>query len=240
MLLHCRADFRSATSLSTPERYAILHRTRACTGRRDVRVMAFGLGDQQLRLVLRSNDETTAHRAVTAVKIGTSRSLRHRAMDWGGSSLLAVRGPELARSMSWAHQIEPSAEPLCNPWTSHRDLLGFRRAHFFQAPPIDPSEVHRLCRGGRLPGRRSCIPMRSRSLNLLLRVSAAVYGVLPNESRCFRLFVSLARRLGWRTEECAKALMLTPRRIRQLAQRGDPLVEIGLVYLRDERLAQVP
>jgi hypothetical protein len=74
----------------------------------------------------------------------------------------------------------------------------------------------------------------------LLRVSAAVIGVLPSDRRCFRLFVHLARMAGWETVNLASALALTPRRVRQLAAEDEPDLPLALWAFDDPRLAIVP
>lgn len=229
-------------------RYDLLERLQASAARRDVAVLAFGFGRRDIRLVLDGDDEAVAN-VLRGVKVGTARVVHSR----GGEIVFApsVREPippnRLEDAVVWAHQapLGPGMGPLASPWSSHRDLLGYRRAPFFDARPlqalVDVGEVHARAGGRDLPATYAGWTREPKeSLGLLLRLAAAVRGVLPADRRCFRLFVHLARARGWQTRHLAKALRLTGRRIRQLAEHRDPLLTIAKRCLADPRLCRVP
>jgi hypothetical protein len=54
------------------------------------------------------------------------------------------------------------------------------------------------------------------------------------------VFVRLAREMGWGTRDIAYALALTPRRIRQLAEKAPPTLPLAFTALSDPRLRVVP
>jgi hypothetical protein len=235
---------RGAESMSVPLlRYGLIERLAASARARDVEVVAFGLGERRLRLLLEGEAAESAN-VVRGVKGGTVRAAK--AWDawvrWGENDQRVVAPSELFDAVVACHTVGPHADPLANPWTSHRDLLAFRRASFFDGAAlrarVDALEVHRRAGGEPLPGAPT--GPHEAGLDRLMRVSAAVLGVPPAHRRCFRLFVHAARRLGFGTTDLASALMLTRRRIRQLAADAEPLVPLALVHLEDERLARVP
>jgi len=227
-------------------RYGILERLARSAKRLGVEVVAFGFGRGELRAVLEGRRNAITN-VVRGVKVGTTRAALAWKTEVSFAPTLrwAVSRRGLAEAVAWAHRAPVDAGaigPLASPWSSHRDLLGYRDAQFFDGHAlrerVDAGAVHALAGGGALPlaGASRTAP----SLSLLLRLAAAVVGVLPADRRCFRLFVHLARRLGWRTRDLASALMLTGRRIRQLATGREPLVHVALLSLADPRLSRVP
>jgi hypothetical protein len=242
--VHVTQIERGADALRRPPlRYGVLARMAASARARDVRILAFGLGERELRVVL-EGDPAECLNVLRGTKGGTARAAR--AWDawvyWGDTERHELTEAGLIDAVVACHAVGPHADPLENPWTSHRDLLGFRRADFFDPRPlrerVDPRAVHRLAGGGALPD--PTLPVAETTLERALRVSAAVLGVPPAHRRCFRLFVHLGRTLGFGTPELASALMLTGRRIRQLHADDEPLLPLALAHLADGRLAQVP
>jgi hypothetical protein len=226
-------------------RYGVLERLQACAAARGVEVLAFGFGRRELRLVLEGEPRAITN-TLRGTKVGTVRAAcRYPSRFRAGPS---QRAPvtDLTDAVAWCHMgpIEAGAlSPLASPWSSHRDLLGFRYARFFDASLIagrvDPHLVHAMCGGRTLPLRW---PPRGRAedLSLLLRIAAAVSGVLPADRRCFRLFVHLAKTRGWQTLPVARALALTTRRVRQLKAEREPHLKTALKSLGDPRLSLVP
>ncbi|MEZ4239300.1 MAG: hypothetical protein R3F59_24730 [Myxococcota bacterium] len=228
-------------------RYEVMDRLARAADSHDVRVVAFGFGSEALRLVLEGDEEARTN-VLRGLKVGTIRAVAR----WGlklqaGPSLRrTLGGGELLDAVCWCHRapIEAGADgPLASPWSSHRDLLGFRRARFYDAgwlrARVDPTETQRLCGGAPLPPGWPP-PHGQEDLTRLLRVAAAVLGVLPADRRCFRLFVHLARARGWGTAAMAQALSLTDRRVRQLAAEPEPELPLALVALSPGPLSRVP
>ncbi len=226
-------------------RYGFLDRVHRSATRRGLAVLAFGLGRREVRLVVEGAPEEVPN-LLRGVKVGSIRAARSA----GVSLVLGVplRWPVipagLEEAVAWAHRapLGPTVPgPLASPWSSHRDLLGYRVAGFYDAGVLEgrvsASRVHALARGLAHP-RRGAPDIAP--LPLLLRVAGAVRGLLPADRRCFRLFVHLARARGWANPEIADALALTRRRIRQLAVGRDPLVGVAVSTLADPRLCRVP
>lgn len=224
-------------------RYDLIERLTEAARVRGVSLLAFGLGDDELRVLLDGDDAQCAN-VVRVTKAATCRTARTAGdvIMWGAGERVTVTEDTLAHQVAFCHRVGPAADPLASPWTSHRDLMGYRQATFFQpvvlASRVDPLVVHALAGGGPLParGRRT---VRA-TLTEVLRVSAAVVGVPPGHRRSFRLFVHLGRALGWAPVELAKALVLTSRRIRQLSVGDEPLLGAALAHIADARLAVVP
>jgi hypothetical protein len=226
-------------------RYGVLDRLQTCARVRGVGLLAFGFGRQELRLVL-DGDRRAITNTLRGTKVGTARaSRRFQSRFRAGPS---ERQPvcDLTEAIAWCHRAPIDAgalSPLASPWSSHRDLLGFRKAAFFDAAQVegrvDPLAVHTLCGGRTMPLRW---PPRNRTEDLafLLRIAAAVGGVLPADRRCFRLFVHLAKTRGWSTLPVARALALTTRRVRQLKAQREPNLRLALRTLGDPRLSLVP
>jgi hypothetical protein len=233
---------------SAVSRYGILERLARSAGRLGVGVVAFGFARGELRAVLEGEPDAITN-VVRGVKVGTTRAARAwRTEVTFAPTLRWVLHPRgLTEAVAWAHRgpvDAGAAGPLASVWSSHRDLLGYRDAQFFDGRAlrarVDARAVHALAGGGELPLAHARLRRSGESLSLLLRLAAAIVGVLPADRRCFRLFVHLARRLGWGTRDLASALMLTGRRIRQLASGREPLVQVALRSLADPRLSRVP
>lgn len=227
-------------------RYEVIARLSRCSRDRGVTLLAFGFGGAELRVVLEGPTEAVPN-VLRGLKVGTVRA----AARWGISftSGVHVRTPvdDLVEAVAWAHHapVECGASgPLDSPWSSHRDLLGLRRAEFFDARPllarVDPEAVHARCGGAPLAAGWRARPGGREDLGFLLRVAGGVLGMLPADRRCFRLFVHLGRARGWRTGELAQALALTPRRVRQLASEAEPTLSLATAALADTRLSKVP
>lgn len=224
-------------------RYDLIERLTEAARIRDVQVLAFGLGDDELRVIL-EGDEAQAANAIRVTKAATCRTARGDGIVimWGLGERQEVPDADLARQIAFCHRVGPATDPLATPWTSHRDLLGYRQATFFDAARVsgrvDPLTVHALAGGGALPSRaRQAVRA---TLTEVLRIAAAVVGVQPGHRRSFRLFVHLGRALGWAPIELARALVLTTRRIRQLSVGDEALLPAALAHVADARLAVVP
>ena len=227
-------------------RYEVLGRLSESAERSGARVFAFGLADRRVRLVADGAIGAVTN-LVRGLKVGTGRSLAHR----GTSSIWTdnVRTPvtDLGAAAAWCHRLpgeESGLDPLASPWSSHRDLMGYRAARFFDATPlraaVDPLVVHELAGGsGRPPGWPPATA-RLEGLDLLLRIAGAVRGVLPSDRSCFRLFVHLARARRWATADTAAALRVTTRRVRQLGAEPEPALGAALACLGHPALRVVP
>ena len=226
-------------------RHALLQRIHRSIAARKLTWLAFGIGRREIRMVVDGDPELAA-RMFRCVKAGTSRAAHGAHLDllWGDCDLDPVDDHELEERIAWCHRLEADGVPLSTPWTSHRDLLGFRQARFFDSAPlrarVDAHRVHRAAGGGRIPARRVPHPPQGSEPAELLRIAAAVHGLLPADRRTFRLFVHLGRAVGMANTELADALMLTARRIRQLASEQEPLLDTALAHLQDDRLRQLP
>jgi hypothetical protein len=220
-------------------RYELLERIAAATSSRGIAVVGFGFGVERLRLVV-DGDEAAIEAALHGVRSATSRVVRREGNDlcWGETRRRLIAESELTEAVLWAHAAV-DGDSLASPWTSHRDLLGFRRANFFDAASaaqrVDTSKLPTAQLAAGAKATRADLPIHG-----VLRVAAGVRGVLPADRSCFRLFVHLGRMLGFDTDELARALALTGRRIRQLAAEGEPLLHSALACFADPRLAAVP
>lgn len=219
-------------------RYGLLERLRSAADARGVRVFGFAVHDR-VRLLLDGPSEAVGA-VVTATKVGTSR-VRGGPGALGPTTRAPVGDPVEALI---ALHAAPDG-PLSDPWTSHRDLLGFRVAPFFDrrvwAGRVDPRLVHAKAGGGDLPrGFPPDLALDLRDVALVLRVAGSVLGVLPADRACFRLFAHTARAVGVRQLDAAAALALSPRRMRQLQREPEPRLPLALTALGDPRLRVVP
>jgi hypothetical protein len=223
-------------------RYGILHRLAECARRQGITIVAFGVHDTQVRLILQGDTDACVL-AIRGIKVGTHRQACSfgAGLVWGDTTRADLAAEDLTAAITWCHLLEDLADPLSSPWTSHRDLMGLRQADYFDASLarrlVNPDEVHQRCGGKALP--QAPAPVRAaklRPLGLLMRIAASVRGVLPAHRACFRLFVHLAVRDGWGHGPIAAALMLSRRRIRQLAQVKEPMVAAAVHHLHDRRL----
>lgn len=232
-------------------RYGLLDRVSRCAASRQIVLLAFGFEVSGLRLVLEGESDAIEG-LVRGVKGGTARSLGRWGLSLGRScsSREEISESELRAAVCWAHTAPPETiigGPLITPWTSHRDLMQLRRASFYDASVldgrVDPLAVHESAGGRPLPHGWPPPPGERESLSRLLRVAGGVLGLMPADRRCFHLFVHLARARGWPTRSIAEALVLTRRRIRQIAAAPSPEQQVfgmALATLADPRLAQVP
>lgn len=228
-------------------RYDLLKRLARSARKQGVVLLAFGLGQREHRLVLEGAPSSITN-LLRGLRVGTVRAMRRWAEVRFGDTHREQVHTELEVAVAWAHAItveDGATSPLASPWSSHRDLLFFRRAPFYDADAVvsrlDPRRVHALAGGRTLPlGWPPRDPIARESLSRLLRVAGAIVGVLPADRRCFRLFSHLGLHRGWSTQDLANALALTPRRIRQLASDAEPLLDVALVSLADPRLCRVP
>jgi len=219
-------------------RYGLLERLNRTASERGVEVLAFGLGREEVRLMLRGDDAAVLN-VVRGTKVGTQRAVEWAGGDlWFGETRREVVD-EVEEAVAWCHRLpvdEGAAGPLASPWTSHRDLLGWRRAEFFDAERlralVDVAQVHRRLGGHDRPARRYRGPKRE-PLNALLRVAAAVRGTLPTDKRSWGVFCQLARARGWDAQEVGRALMLSPRRVRQLCEVREPMLRVAIRTLGD-------
>ncbi|MCA9492790.1 MAG: hypothetical protein KC621_22810 [Myxococcales bacterium] len=220
-------------------RYALLERVRRQADARDLALVGFDVG-RRVRLLL-VGDGRAVRTLASGVRSGTVQALGST-QTLGRPVYRRAVDPKEALVALHAEAVEPGTDPLGTPWSSHRDLLGYRSAPFFDAGwwagRVDPAWVHERCGGAALPPRRP--RPAGRGLDLPLRVSAAVLGVLPADRRAFRLFSHLARWDGARQIDIADALMLTPRRIRQLQAEPEPRLRAAAMALADGRLCRVP
>jgi hypothetical protein len=230
------------------QRYEFLERMRRCCRRRQVAVLAFGFGAQEIRLVLEGETDDIMN-AVRGMKVGTTRAVCNWGVEFrfGLTLRWEVKPEDLMGSVVWAHQASRGGNqngPLANPWSSHRDYLGFRSASFIDraaiAGRVSPEVLHRALQGRSLPQLSEDDKPYRPGLVTLLRVAGAVLGVLPSDRRCFRLFSKMAGESGWSVHEIARSLNLTPRRIRQLWATEEPSVALGWLHVSDARLAVVP
>jgi hypothetical protein len=231
-------------------RYELIERLAAGVTKYDGKLLAFGLGDGVVRMVVECAEEEAVGRMTRGFKVGTTRAavrLGHRLTWWTPiRTVIPDTRAALEDAIVWAHRapVELGSAPsaLATPWSSHRDLLGFRVAAFYDPRDVvgrvDVGRIARLTDRHVVPAPRA--PATNESLAYLLRVAASVLGVLPADRRCFRLFVHLAKARGWQTSFVADALTVTTRRIRQLAQDPEPLLPTAIEVLGDARLCRVP
>lgn len=206
-------------------RQVLLDRILRLAGRRGVTVLAWRLVGPHLRAVFEGEEEAV-RRTLTNVKSGTSRAARalDRLVVWRGCAVRPLPDREaLLEAVVSCHRSE-RGDPLQERWTSHRDLMGLRQAVDFDAAPlrarVEAAEVHARLGGAPLP--EPTAPPEGADLATLLDLAAEVRGANPADRRCFRLFVHLARAAGHGSKAAARALLLTPRRIRQLAAADEP------------------
>jgi len=227
---------------SAPFRYALLDRIARAARRRAGRLVAFSLSDEGIRLVL---DATPmgVQAIVHAVRSGTARTrhARDAGLLWGAPTCEVVALGHTLEAIAWAHRAA-LADPLTDPWTSHRDWLGLREAPFFDADVRafhDPAEVAIACGSAPPVVERAIVPPRTSPVRLM-KVAGAVHGRLAADRRCFGVYSHLARAAGRSPRAIADDLQLTRRRIHQLLQDPEPLLPAAIAHLAEPRLAAVP
>jgi hypothetical protein len=226
-------------------RYDVLERLARLAARYGVRTLAYGFVGPSLRVVLEGGA-----RASASVARGLTVAVR-RAWAARGAQLVqappALRFAEsLEQALAWVHAPEAGGDPLRSPWSSHRELLGLRRTGWVDLGVVrgrvDPDAVHRAAGGSSVvhrPATRAEDP-RLRDPGFLLRFAAVQRGVLAPDRRCFRLFAHLGRVMGLAAGAIARALALTPRRIRQLWLEPEPDLPLALLALGTPASEGVP
>ena len=246
--LHICCEFVADEGMRRPLlRYNILNRLQLACKRRNVQLLAFGFHTDELRLIL-DGAPADAQSLLRGLKSGTTRVANNNGVHivWCRTECIEIPEEQLTSAIAWAHRAgvdAGGASPLSSPWTSHRDLLQFRRASFYDASVlahrVEPREVHRQAGGLDLPA--GWPPAEGHeSLNVLIRIAAATLGVLPAHRAGFRLFAHLCRDRGHDNDTIAHALCLTSRRVRQLIAQHEPLLSTAKISLNDPRLMCLP
>ena len=142
-------------------------------------------------------------------------------------------------------QRDGRADALASPWSRHRDALGLRRASFFDPSllrrSVDLLRLHHACSRGEVPEPPERLPEGLHwDLHGLMRVAAAVHGVMPAHRSSFATFVQASRRCGASRRAVADALQVGPRRVRHYAAVEASGVDAVLTSLTDARLLCVP
>jgi hypothetical protein len=231
----------------TAFRYEVLERSQRAAARHGLTWLAFGMNRSEARFLFEGPPppDRVLERAWRGLLEGSHRAVGHRCAQWS-LSLRHLESQQVEEEIARAHRLPVPDRvcPLASPWSSARDLLGLRRATFFDSAPLrerfPPGRLHELAGGAPL---RSTLPRRQAqadSLRDLLRVAGAVRGVLPADRRCFRLFAHLTDSCGYSTQSTASALGLTTRRVRQLKSEPEPDLSVALRTLADPRLRAVP
>jgi hypothetical protein len=227
-------------------RFTRIERMAAIFDRHGVSLLAFGVGSGEWRVVV-EGEPSAVDRASLAFKIGFSRfdpgdGARRSSLGPATSVALASEA-DLEAAVAWAHRAPTEGGwrgPLGSPWSSHRDLLGYRVAPFYDAAVlagrVRPERVDELAGGGGLID-RAALAVGQLTLDHWLAVAAAVRGVLPSDRRCFRRFVQLARARGWSVPVRAWALALTPRRVRQLLAEPEQWLTLAEQAMADPKMA---
>ncbi len=211
-------------------RYALLSRfSRALGGR--AHLLAYGFGSSALHLVVEGEPD--------AVRAGIGRircSVAHRV---GVHAALDLRPPDdLIDAVAEAHRAATELGdpcPLASPWSSHRDVLGYRTCPFYDptgVTQLDRRELHARAGGRPLPRGWTVPAAREEPLNVLFTVACEVQGHLPGDRRAFPLFAQLARERGWRPCDVASALRVTPRRVHQLYNVPRQHLDVARRWLR--------
>lgn len=226
-------------------RYALLERLWDACVKQDVTLLAFGLASDEVRILL-EGEVSGAANVARGVRVGTVSDARSRGSVLTFAETERWTAESLEDGVVWAHQAvlgDGTAGPLASPWSSHRDLLGFRDAAFYDPDPldgrVDVARIHARTGGRALPG-GPVTPRPNTPVSLVLRVAASVLGLLPSDRRSFALAAQLAAACGWSTRDVAEALMLSRRRVRQLRHEPMAPVGLGLIALADPRLCVVP
>ena len=230
-------------------RYGLFERLARCAQKQEVGVVAWGVYHNDFRVVFRGREDQVRD-VMRGVRVGTVRA----AKSWGVALPTRVTDRwcvpvhQEEDAVFWAHSSarEHRGDPLADPWTSHRDLMGYRRSSTFS--PTSPPDrgtvarVHARLGGGPVPSMPASEELDGSCTDLcvLLKTASSVLGVLPGDRRAFRLFVQLGRHLGWPTRSLAEALCLTRRRIRQLSAEPERHLELACLYLADERMRCAP
>lgn len=194
--------------------------------RRGGRLVAFGMGDD-LRLVLAAMPIDGFARAVR-IAIG------RRGGRSSGHAVHVARTAHIAAV--WAHRQVDGA-PLAAPWTSHRDLLGYRRSGWVRPwPAARAGRLHADLGGGVLPGTAPS----SSTAAIRRRAAAATLGRELGDPSTFALVARMGRAQGLSLSEAAAESTLSRRRVAQLGRHRGRLVGAGLTATGDPRLLVWP
>jgi len=250
MLTTMEVDVSAGNSrLGAPAvRYGLLHTLRCASRKLGVQVYAFGFGHRHLRLLVSGSGLATSQLS-KGLKVAASNTARHLGLAWRAESTWSrAWGGTVLEGAAWAQRDalpQGRRDALATPWTSHRDALGLRRAPFFDAAPllaaVDPARLHRACSRGPMPRPPRHLPSGLHiDLHGLMRISAAVHGVLPASNACFATFVQASDRCGASRAAIGDALAVGPRRVRYYLTAPTPCVSPVLTSLTDARLLRVP
>jgi hypothetical protein len=213
-----------------------------------VQVYAFGFGHRHLRLLVSGGGLATAQLS-KGLKVAASNTARNLGLPWQAESTYARAWyGSVLEGAAWVQRdvLSPGRrDALATPWTSHRDALGLRRAPFFDPAPllaaVDPARLHRACSRGPLPLPPRALPRgMHHDLHGLMRLSAAVHGVLPATRSCFPTFVQASHRCGASRQAIGEALSVGPRQVRHYLKVPTRGVGPVLTSLTDARLLCVP
>jgi len=238
------AVFRKAS-----RRYQTLATLRRAEQRSDARVLGFGFEQDRLRLLVAGGAEEAAS-ITRRLKVGLSNLARADGLPWRSEHTWRTAEPgTVLDGLRWCHQAvasEGAHDPLSSPWSSYRDLMGYRRAAFFDPEPtwavVERAQIHDVSRAGPLPAAPDTPPHLAAPDGLwwLQRVAGAVNGVLPSDRACFATFAHLASVCGASRRDVAERLRVGDRRVRQLLQHDTEVLLAAVTALVDPRLAAVP
>ncbi|MGC6492262.1 MAG: hypothetical protein ACON5B_05415 [Myxococcota bacterium] len=220
-------------------RFALLHRIKRALGRRNLPWLAFGIGDDEIRLVIECSSPDAMDAYNRVFRAGESRVLNQntegRVMTWCDE---LTQTDDLLEAVQWAHAVAlpAHAPPHTTPWSSYRDLMGLRFAGFFN-PEVTRArlDTRELEFGGHHPSIGQPATRRPGLQTILVQV-AHVLGVSNHDRRAFGLFAQVGRRLGFRPKMLADALLLTTRRIRQLNARPHPHLHDAMTVIEQARV----
>ena len=221
---HVRFDLGGEGSVGF--RYALLERVRRLADRHGVIRYGFRIDRALTLLVDGRTDRIT--RLLHGIKTGTARAEGVPGL-LGRTERLWYEPAALPSLLVQLHRAE---RPLHGLWSSHRELMGVRDAGFVDRSVwigrVDPLLVHLRAGGGPLPVGVP-LPLAPRALRAqrthidrCLRVAAATKGVLPGDRRAMRLYAHLGRATATPQVALADAVLLSPRRIRQLQRQSEP------------------
>lgn len=216
-------------------RYALLDRVWRKCGDHAVGFRGFSLAREASFLLDGSCDAVAW--VLRKVRLGNAR-------DHGSGALLRARRYAVYDAFEALVELHGShPDPLADPWSSHRDLMGFRKAWFFDSSAWarpDSQRLHVRLNAGPVPRKPGVPDLVPDDLRLCTRIAAAVLGRLPGHRSSYRLTVQMARAGGLRQKDVAEGLLLSPRYVRILERQPEPLLHRALCCLGDPRLRVVP
>ena len=196
-------SFSSSPGNQATYRYELLARLLQARRRNKVRLLAFGFDQAGVRVVIEGWPARLASVERSLLAFGSCRGRREAYVEIRD----VLSEDQLEAAITWAHRGPADADPglagpLASPWSSHRDLLGYRKAPFYDRSVlvgrVNLGQVHRRCGGGPPPTlaqlRRSTPPDDGKAepedLLHLSRVAGSVLGREPADPKCFSLFRS--------------------------------------------------